>query len=104
VNGDAKDYLAALSALEPPLREVIDGLSILGDAPQRSNGELDAGSIARLPNDLRGRFVDAATRADMDELSRLVEQVNAIDAATAGGVRALVDGFEYERLATLMKT
>jgi PAS domain S-box-containing protein len=95
----------ALRALEPALREVIDGLSVLaGDASPQPNGEIDAGSIARLPTALRGQFVDAATRADMDELSRLVEQVNVIDAGTAGGVRALVDGFEYERLATLMKT
>jgi PAS domain S-box-containing protein len=103
-HGEASAARAAVRAMEGPLREVIDGLSVLGTLPDAgTNGELSAASVARLSPDLRQRFVRAATRANMDELLALADELSAIDGDAAGAVRAMVDGFEYDRLATMMR-
>ncbi len=105
-HGTDSERAGALDALAAPLRTVVDGLAHLAarrGLDPAGTAEIQTESISRLPAALRDQFRAAAIEADMDRLLELAAQVARSDAALAGGLRALVDGFAYERLVELME-
>ena len=59
---------------------------------------LTAESITALPKDIVEAMWQAVEEGDMARLTKIVSQVEKIDSATARGLRALTDRYDYEKL------
>ena len=59
-------------------------------------------ALAALGAELRGRLSQAVRRGDILQLRKLVDSVALEEPALAGGLRALVDAYDYGRLRALL--
>jgi len=60
-----------------------------------------AEALRALPGELLARLEQAAVRAEMGEIDRLIEEVAGHNRPAATRLRALADDFEYARIAAL---
>ncbi len=56
-----------------------------------------AEALAKLPPELKEALAAAATRLEMDETAKVIEQVRSIDAELAGGLQSLAKQFRFDK-------
>jgi signal transduction histidine kinase/ActR/RegA family two-component response regulator len=61
-----------------------------------------ATDLARLPEKLRCRMIQAATTLETDTLLALINEIDGMDQALADGLRAMIDRYAFQELATLL--
>ncbi len=64
--------------------------------------ELTQEQLATLTPDLQDRLGEAARRLDIDGTATVIEQVRSIDEGAADGLQALVEGYRFGRIVSLL--
>ncbi|MBN1652260.1 MAG: response regulator [Deltaproteobacteria bacterium] len=104
-----KPFTAA--ELTRKVREVLDsGITDLDDEQVQTvktdaeitEQKLDRDALRALPQDLLRKLRKAVIAARYDEIVEIVESMRHTQPAVASGLRQLVDGFEYDRVLSLL--
>ncbi len=73
-------------------------------ADPEETAELTPESLAGLPQDLIDPMREAVITADLDQLLKKIEEVEARDPRVAQALRRLAEGFQYQKLLDLFST
>ncbi len=73
----------------------------LAAAAKEETAGLTAECLSRLPKDLIHLMREAVIGANLDQLLATIQEVEACDPCTAGGLRGLAEHFEYQKLLDL---
>ena len=70
-------------------------------AAEQGSPELTSRSLAGVAQELIDRMREAVITADLDQLLASIQEVGAGDVGTAGALRSLAEGFQYQKLLDL---